>query len=254
MKPVIGIDIGGTKTAGVVWDGKKILNELTIITPKTLLEFERHLLKLVDFLSTGRKIGGVGIGIAGQVDNKKGVVGHSPNMPFIKNLKLANFFRVNGINNVKIDNDASGFTRGEMNLGQGKKFKNFIGLTLGTGVGGGIVINRQLYRGLNNSGAELGHAVIGDEFFEAAFRRLRDKRDYKQAGKLIGKALASYINIFAPEAIIIGGGFGRNEQKKYLPAANIEIKKYLFNKKINTKILISKLNNAGALGAALLVI
>ena len=264
MKNVIGIDIGGTKITGVVFDpsrlarraeadGKKAVNDLTIVTPKNLFEFERSLIKLVDFLSAGVKIAGVGVGIAGLVDCKAGVVKYSPNIKFIRDLNLEKFFKLNGVKKVKVDNDASCFTRAELYLGQGRGLKNFLGLTLGTGIGGGIVINGKLYRGQNNSGAELGHTVIGDEFFETAFQRLRDKKDYKNSGVLIGKTLAGFINIFAPDAIIIGGGYGHNESKKYLPAAKFAVKKFIFNEKANTKVLISQLKNPGALGAALML-
>lgn len=251
-KYVIGIDIGGTKVTGIIWDGKKTLEELTIVTPKNLFEFQRNILKLADFLSAGQKVSAVGIGMAGLVDAKNGTVKHSPNLKFVKNLNLATIFQKRGFRKVKIDNDANCFTRAELMQGQGRKFKNFLGLTLGTGIGGGIVIGGKLYRGRNNYGAELGHIVAGDDFLETAFKRLREKKDFKQAGVLVGKALASFINVFAPEAIIIGGGYGHNESKKYLPAAKSVINKYLFNKSANTKILITNLKNAGSIGAALL--
>ncbi|MCX6702633.1 MAG: ROK family protein [Candidatus Wolfebacteria bacterium] len=252
MKTVIGIDIGGTKITGILFDGKKIKKELTVTTPKNLSEFKRNLIKIADFLSAGAKIYAVGVGMAGAVDTKSGVVRHSPNIKYARDLSLVKFFHLNGFKTVRIDNDANCFTRAELLLGQGKKFQNFLALTLGTGIGGGIVINRRIYRGKNNFGAEFGHIVMGDVFLEKLFQSSRDKGDFRQAGKLIGKGLVSFINIFAPDAIIIGGGFGHNESRKYLPAAKSEIRKYLFNEKAKTVILITKLKNAGALGAALL--
>lgn len=251
-KNIIGIDIGGTKISGVVYNGKKVIDELTIVTPKNLFEFERNLLKLVDFLSAKKKVFGLGIGIAGLVDQKNGHVRYSPNIKFIRNLDLAKMFKINGIKKVKMDNDANCFARAELMLGQGRKFNNFLVLTLGTGIGGGIVINRHLYRGQNNFGGEFGHTVLGDEFFEAAYKRFRDKKDFKRVGRVVGKALASFINIFEPEAVIIGGGFGSDRGKKYLPAARAEIGKFLFDKNAKTRILVSQLKNAGALGAALM--
>ncbi len=253
MKNIIGIDIGGTKITGIVYDGKKIIDELTVVTPKNLFEFERNIIKLADFLSAKRKISGLGAGMAGLVDQKNGMVRHSPNIKFIRDLNLAKLLKLNGIKRVRVDNDANCFARAELMLGQGRKFKNFLALTLGTGIGGGIVINRRLYRGENNFGAELGHIVLGEEFFEAAFKRFRDKKDYKQVGRVVGKALASFINIFAADAVIIGGGFGSDQSKKYLPAAKLEMRQYLFDKNAETEILVSQLKNAGALGAALLI-
>jgi glucokinase len=253
MKKVIGIDIGGTKINGILFNGKKVIKELTIVTPNNLLEFERNLIKLVDFLSADVKIYGVGIGMAGLVDAKNGVVIHSPNIKFVRNLNLVKLFHINGIKIIKIDNDANCFTRAELMLGQGRSLRNFLGLTLGTGIGGGIVINSQLYRGSDNSGAELGHSLMDSEYTEAPFKRYRDSKDFAKSGKLIGRLLASLVNIFAPEGIIIGGGYGHNESPKYLALAKKEMAKHIFNKDHKTKILITKLKNAGALGAALLV-
>jgi glucokinase len=263
MKNIIGIDIGGTKITGIVFDpsrsaragagGKKVVNELTIATPKNLFEFKRNLLKLVDFLSVKQKIYGIGVGMAGLVDSKSGLVSYSPNIKFVRDLNLAKFLKRAGIKSVRIDNDANCFARGELALGQGTEFKNFIAITLGTGIGGAIVIDGRLYRGQNNSGAELGHTVLGGEFFEVIFRRYRDKKDFKNVGVVVGRALASFINIFAPEAIIIGGGFGKNESRKYLPEAKRAMAGFIFNEKANTKILVSQLKNAGSIGAALLI-
>jgi len=250
---VIGIDIGGTKITGVVYSNKKVVRDLTVVMPNNLRDFEKVLLKLVDFLSAGYKISAVGVGMAGLIDGKKGTVVYSPNIKFIKNLNLVKFLRLNGISRVKLDNDANCFTRGVLEAGEGRKLNNFLVLTLGTGIGGGIVINKKIYRGLNDQGGELGHALINHEYFESAYQQLRNRKDFKGAGRVIGRGLASLTNIFAPQAIIIGGGYGHNEAKKYLPSAKSEMKKFLFNKNSKTKVLISNLNNAGALGAALLV-
>lgn len=260
---VIGIDIGGTKICGVVYnpsrfrgaeaDGKKVVDELTIVTPKNLYEFERNLIKLADFLAAKGKVLGVGIGMAGLIDDKRGTAVYSPNIKFIKNLNVVKLFQLNGYKNVKIDNDANCFTRAEMLLGQGKKLQNFLALTLGTGIGGGIVINRKIYRGQNNSGAELGHMVSAGLFLEKSFARARDNRSNKDLGSVLGQAFAGLINIFAPQAIILGGGVATDKSRHFLPLAIKEMKKFQFSRQLKPKILISKLKNAGALGAALLV-
>lgn len=249
---IIGIDIGGTKITGIVWNGKKIVDELTIVTPKNLLLLEKSLLKLVDFLSAGKKINKIGVGMAGLVDPQAGIIKYSPNIKFVKNFNLVRFFQLNGFKQVKINNDANCFARGEMILGQGKKFKNFLVLTLGTGIGGGIVINKQIYRGTNNAGAELGHMVLKNGFWETEFRKARNKKQHKQVGRLLGLALANMNNIFTPDAIIIGGGYGQGHWREYLPQAKQVLNKYLFDKTHKTQLIISKLKNAGALGAALL--
>ena len=253
MSNIIGLDIGGTKISGVVYCGGKIIKELTIVTPKNLTDFKISILKLVDFLSAEIKLSGIGIGMAGQIDKAKGVIVRSPNMGFAKNFNMVKFFNENGYKNVKVDNDANCFTRAELILGQGKALTNFIALTLGTGIGGGIVINKQIYRGLNNSGAELGHIILNGEYLEAGFQKARDKHNDQHLGVLLGQAFAGFINIFEPQAIILGGGVSTDKKRHFIPLIQKEIKKFIFNEKANTKIIVSKLKNAGALGAALLI-
>ena len=89
--------------------------------------------------------------------------------------------------------------------------------------------------------------------YEVLRKQLKDAKDYKKLGQIIGRAFAGLANIFAPEAIILGGGVAQNAGNKFLPAAKKEMKKYLFDENLKTKILVSKLKNAGAIGAALLI-
>lgn len=268
-KNIIGLDIGGTKITGILFDpsrsasaspgaraeadGKKVLKHLTIVTPKNGFEFERNLIKLCDFLSAKEKIRSVGIGIAGLVNPKKGVVKYSANFQFKKNLDLIKLFKANGFKKVAIDNDANCFTRAEMLLGQGRKYKNFLTLTLGTGVGGGIVIDGKIYRGVNNLGAEFGHLVYNGGFLEKHFQKTRVEDDYKEMSVILGRGFAGLVNIFASQAIILGGSVSHNAGPKFVPGAKKEMRKFLFNEKAQVQILVSKLKNAGALGAALLV-
>src|SRR5690242_20222633 len=103
MKFVIGLDIGGTKISGVLFAGAKAVKQLSINTPHDLFNFEKNLLKLVDFLSAGEKVSAIGVGMAGLVDVKKGIVRYSPNIKFVKNLNLLKFFRLNGFKRVRVD-------------------------------------------------------------------------------------------------------------------------------------------------------
>ncbi len=253
MSKVIGIDIGGTKIYGIVFNNGKVVKSKFVPTPNNLESFKEQILEIILDLSNGDKITSVGIGIAGGVDPVSGVITRSPNIPFINNFNTVKFLKSRGFKKVAVDNDANCFTRAELLVGQGKKLSNFLGITLGTGIGGGIVINKNIYRGKDHNGAEFGHMYLEQDFFEKEFQVLRDSKDFVKAGELIGKALASLINVFSPEAIVIGGGYGINETAGYLASAKNEITKYIFNKKNKTKILISKIKNSGAIGAALLV-
>jgi len=143
MKNVIGIDIGGTKIAGIVFNGKKVLRELTIVTPKTLVEFKRNLIKLVDFLSADVKIADVGIGMAGVMDAGKQTARYSPNIKYINNFNFKGLFG----NKIKtaLANDAKCFALAEAKLGQGKNCDSVVGVILGTGVGSGFVLDGKVY-------------------------------------------------------------------------------------------------------------
>jgi len=252
MRNVIGIDVGGTKITGVLFDGKKQLKELTIVTPKNLFEFERNILKLTDFLSANEKISGVGIGMAGLVDPKVGVIKYSANFKFKGHPNIFKLFKDHGYKNVKIDNDANCFTRAEMLLGQGKNCKNFLGVILGTGMGGGMVLDGKLYRGQNNMGGEFGHLVVNGEFLEKPYQKARNANNYKELGIILGWQFAGLVNVFAPQALILGGGVSQNAHAKFIPGVQKEMKKFFVNEKTKVQVLASKLKNPGALGAALL--
>ncbi len=252
-KQIIGIDIGGTKITGIVFNGSVVLDELTIITPKTFFEFERNLFKLVDFLSAKNKIAGIGIGIAGLANPKTGIIRVTHNAKFKASLNLVKLFKNKYGLPVKIDNDAACFTRAEMFVGQGRGLNNFLGITLGTGIGGGIVINKKIYRGSDNSGGEFGQMALDKGLLETRyFQPARQSNNYKALGQILGRTFATLINFFAPDAIILGGGLTKNAGNKFLGSAKKEMKKFLYNEKAVPVILTSKLKNAGAIGAALL--
>ncbi|MEK7162215.1 MAG: ROK family protein [Patescibacteria group bacterium] len=255
MNYVIGLDIGGTKISGVLFDGKKIVKELTIKTPDNLFEFERNLLKLTDFLSVGNKVSSIGVGMAGLVDSKKGVVKHSPNIKFIKNFYLAKLFLLNGFKKVQIENDARCFAHAVNLVGEGKRLKNIVCMTLGTGIGGGFICDGQPYRGANFGAGEVGHMIYnGDNTFEKVFQKAREKQDDKALAKIIGALLTNIYRLVDPELIVLGGGVVLAKQRNFINSAKQICAKNLASYNIKpSNIVVSKLKNTGALGAALLV-
>lgn len=253
MKKIIGIDIGASKITGLIFGGKKLAHSSTVRTPKNLNDFKRSLFQLIGFLlSKGRAVG-IGVGMAGLVDAKKGVVLKSPNLKLVKNLRLAKIIQSEFHLPVKIDNDASCFTRAEFRLGPAKKYKNIVGLTLGTGIGGGLVINRQIYRGSNNFGGEAGWMVLqSNRPFEKLFQKARKAKNYPLVGELTGKALANLVNLLDPDCIVLGGSLAVSAEKQFLPVAVRTMKRYLLNRNSKVKVFVSNLKDATALGAALM--
>ena len=256
MRKVIGLDIGGTKISGVLFDGKKVVKELAIKTPDNLLEFERNLLKLTDFLSVGEKVTGIGVGMAGLIDSKQGIVRHSPNIKFIKNFPLAKLFLMNGFRKVQIENDARCFAQAIHKAGEGKNCQNIVCITLGTGIGGGFICDDALYRGANFGAGEVGHMIYdGVNTFEKVFKTARDKNDNKTLAKIIGALLTNIYRLADPQLIVLGGGVTLGKQRNFLNLARQICTKNLASYKIKpSNIVASKLKNAGAVGAALLVI
>ena len=253
MANVIGLDIGGTKINGIVYDGKTIVRELTVVTPKNLKDFKYSINHLVEFLSYGKNIAALGVGMAGIV-NPKGTVVYNPNMKFLIGHNVGKFFKSLNLKKVAIDNDANCFALAESHKGKGKPFKNFIALTLGTGIGGGLILKKKLYRGETGSAGEAGR-IMSDLKYDSEhyFKLARNKNDFKKVGEVVGILFANIMNILDVEAIVLGGTIATKFYKKFVPVALGVAKKHVANKYAKPKVLISTLKNSGAIGAALLV-
>jgi predicted NBD/HSP70 family sugar kinase len=253
MKKIIGLDIGGTKITGIVWDGREVVKELTIVTPRTLFEFRHNLGKLVNFLRGRDKITQLGIGMAGSIDKKKKTVISSPNIRYIRNFSFVEVFKSHGFKKIYVDNDASCFLKAEIRLGQVKGYKHVVGLIFGTGVGGALYLNGNYYRGAENLGGEVGRIPMSPSSnWEEEYQKYRDRRDFKNLSRLVAKALYVLVKIFNPEAFVLSGSVALKEHAKYLPAAKKQLKALLAEKQNMPEIFISKINNAGAIGAATL--
>ena len=161
MALYIGIDVGGTAIKGVVIDESgKLYGEDSI--PTTTGEgIVDCIVTLVNRLMKDGKnnFKGVGIGCAGVIDSKDGKVVLAKNL-FLENFPLVKLLNEKTNLPVKITNDANAAALGEAKFGAGKNYKNSILVTLGTGVGGGIVIDGKLFEGNKSAGAEIGHMVI----------------------------------------------------------------------------------------------
>lgn len=164
----IGIDLGGTNiAAGLVDENYKIIRKLSVPTEarrsadditKAMADVCQALCKEEGI--TVDDVSSVGIATPGTADTDNGIVIYANNLPF-RNYpiaaKLKEFFPVK---KVAIANDANAAAYGEAVAGAGAGKKNFVMLTLGTGVGGGIIIDGKLYTGFNYAAGELGHMVI----------------------------------------------------------------------------------------------
>ncbi len=159
----IGIDLGGTYIKSAIVDsGGKIIKQFKIesFAEKGPAAVSKQIEKCIQFLSKGFKknILGIGIGAPGIVT--KGVVKFPPNFKGWKEVNLKKEFEKKFKYEVILDNDANCAGLAELKFGHGKKYGNFIFLTLGTGIGGAIVTDGKLYRGEQNGAGEFGMMTI----------------------------------------------------------------------------------------------
>jgi glucokinase len=158
----IGLDVGGTKMEGIVFSKGKIITSLKEPTKKTPKEFIAQIEKVISILLQDRKIKGIGICFPGSVDRNKGKINSMPSLPLIRNFDIVKTLEKKFKIPVIIENDGNCMAWGEYLWGLGKNTKNFVAMTLGTGVGGGFVFDGKLYDGRGNA-AEVGHINLVPE-------------------------------------------------------------------------------------------
>ena len=270
---IIAVDFGGTSIRAALVEERRIIrissrDTLAKEGVKTVL---RQLTDAINEAKNNEKIRGIGVGCPGPLLN--GVIKNPPNLPF-RNFDLRKFLKNKYKVRVEIENDAKCAALAELNFGIKKK--NFIVLTLGTGIGGGIIINGELYKG-EGYGGELGHIIIQDgkdlEYWASGTKIKKDakkifgqgylatelkKMNNKKAEKILedaavnlGKGIGSLVNVFDPEVVVLIGGL-KGGGKKYFERVKKEAKNYSILPK-NIDIRWSKLEHAGVLGASLLL-
>lgn len=168
MDKRIGIDVGGTnvKIALVDKSGKIIYSNSVPTYAKMGYEYTVNNIKqaIKDLMketnTTAKDIDGIGFDFPGQVDYKTGVVKLAPNIPGWVNVPIAQMIEEEFHIPTRIDNDVRCAALGEMKFGAGQGCENFVCITVGTGIGSGLVVNGQLVRGASNAAGEIGHIKL----------------------------------------------------------------------------------------------
>ncbi len=264
---VIALDIGGTYMRCAVVKENKIFRYEKVETPRDEKLFLKKIIELIKKYDSDN-VNGIGVAIAGPVKN--GVVENPPNLP-IKNFDLKKYLFKHFKKRIEVKNDGVCSSLAELKFG-GRK-NNFILLTFGTGIGGGIIINGKEYSGEGAAG-EFGHIYLEGKFFEDSWKNTRKriiknynqlvsfdefiKKNEKESNKIleeasdyIAKGIVSLINSFDPEEVIIRGCITKGGDK-FLSLIKKKIKKYSFFEK-TTQINYSELEHSGVIGAGLLV-
>ncbi|MBM4445782.1 MAG: ROK family protein [Chloroflexi bacterium] len=167
-RPVLTVDLGGTKIiAAVVLPDGKVLSRnycLTMADKGPDIVIDRIMFAVNGAMAQARiktsELIGFGIAAAGILDTKKGIVTTSPNLPHWRNVQLRDILAEKLGIVTYIINDASAAALGEHRFGVGRGFDNLIYLTVSTGIGGGIIIDGELYSGADGCAGELGHMTI----------------------------------------------------------------------------------------------
>lgn len=164
---VIGVDLGGTSIKGALVNSqgtiisKEETPTLADAGPEAVADRIAGVITKLEnhALSLGRSVAGVGIGIPGQPDQKKGEVVFAPNLDW-RHVPLIDYLRRKTSLPIILENDANAAALGELWCGAGRGAENMVMITIGTGIGAGLIINGSLFHGPNYTAGELGHTVI----------------------------------------------------------------------------------------------
>ncbi len=289
INQVVGIDLGGTaiKLGRFLRDGT-CLETIAVATPQPAKPeiVVNAIAQGVKQLNINYTCGAIGLGLPGPTDYGRRIAKKSINLPGWDDVPVADWLEAHTGLPTLLENDANCAAIGEAWLGAGQEFQDFILLTLGTGVGGGIFLDGKLFTGRYGAAGELGLITLNPNGYPCrsgnqgsleqyasidAIRRSTGKEPaemgrlaqagdtaalefWQDYGKLLGAGLASLIYVLTPEAVIIGGGISASSEF-FLPSALAEInQRVVSTSRQGLQLLTAKLGNqAGMLGAAKLV-
>lgn len=301
-KYVLGVDVGGTNIKiGLVSPKLKVVDRTGFATKsfasdkkKLIREIAGHIETLVDKNGLTKKdIKGIGIGLPGLVDTPGGVVRFLPNIPGWRNVPLKAQLEKRLNISVFLENDVNLITLGEWRYGAGRDAKNMICMTLGTGVGSGLILDGHLYRGPGFAAGELGHmplneqgpscgcggygcleTYVGNKRLAARAEKMTGRKNvtleemnklakqgnkkavkfWEEAATHIGNNLVGVVNLLNPQRIVIGGGVSNNHQFLFKTINAVIRKRAMPTQAAMVKIIRAQLgNDAGILGAQVLV-
>jgi glucokinase len=285
---IVAADIGGTNTKICICDEQGNTDQFKEYETESHLGGPHVIHRLLERIAEYDAFDAIAISTAGQVNSEEGfIVFANENIPNYTGMNIRDIIANKFNKPVKVENDVNAAALGEAYFGSAQSFNDFLCLTFGTGIGGAIVINRQIYKGANGVAAEFGHIFTHPlsetrgggrkPFYETYASTTALVKMAKQVnpectnGKVIfekiskgdeelkqivdswadevSAGLASIIHIFNPSAIIVGGGV--MEQDDLVQLIEARTKSLIMESFSNVKILKASLGNkAGVLGAA----
>jgi predicted NBD/HSP70 family sugar kinase len=196
-EPIIGIDIGGTKMRGVLWNGS-VIKSSESPTPDNKEDFLKAIREMAGALTGNQKIGRIGIGIAGNVSGTKFLGG--PNLSHTENLDLADLLPEFQI---RLDNDARCFARAEFLIGAGRGANRMLAFTIGTGIGRAYGENGKIKTLARFEPAES---------WEPEYQKIQKEGTDDEIAEFLGSSLSPIVKEFTPDIIVMGGGNMKREQ------------------------------------------
>lgn len=299
-KFIIAIDLGGTNLKIALLDLKYKIRHKSILGTKAFSNKDGLISAVVSSVSSiiqsnnlsKTNILAVALGLPGPIDADKGLVHFFPNIPGWKEVKLKEILEKKIGLPVSIDNDANLMALAEYKIGAAKGFSNAVCITLGTGVGGGIVIGGRLYHGSSFAAGEIGHipvnvngprcncggsacleAYVGNNAIARYARSVLGRpvsleelsslakngnkkaiAVWKSTGTYLGVALAGVINLLNPDIVVIGGGVSAAGDVLFRQIRRTVDVRAMSVQARKVKICRARLgSDAGLIGAALLV-
>ena len=269
----IGVDLGGTNMRAGRIEGGKLVAQSSAPTPKNARNCEETLEALVAVIRKvwNEDVAAIGIGVPSVVDRKKGIVYNVMNIPHWEEVPLKDILEVRFSVPVYVDNDANCFALGERIFGVGQEYENFVGLTLGTGLGGGIIQEGKLLSDANCGSGEFGMlpyqgqvleyycsgsyfmnvwGVDGKDMYERAMCQDKQALEaYRQLGVHVAAAIKMVVLTIDPAMIVFGGSVAAAhclfEESMYE-----DLKDFAYPNSIkNLRICFSTLDNPGLFGA-----
>ncbi len=276
-KKILGVDIGATKIQlGIVQDSR-VMQEIKFptLSGSSKEDIIHNLINGIESLGKN-DFQGIGIGVPGLVDEKQGIVYDLLNISSWKKVHLKKHLEDHFKIPVKITNDANIFALGQKIFGEGRNFRNMVGITMGTGFGTGIIADDKLYSGTLSSAGELGSIPYLDKTIEdycsgKFFRNqhnLKGGEVYNRAqkgdahaleileefGHHLGNAIKLILFILSPEAIFLGGSVSRSFNY-FENTLRTSLDDFPFKKVLDQLVIqASDMENISILGAAALII
>jgi glucokinase len=274
-KNIIGIDMGGTNVRAGIVNENKLNSTISkrINAQVSAREVLEQIFSITDEL-INNDVASIGIGVPGLVNTEEKMVYDVVYIPAWKKIPLQKWMEERYNIPVYVENDANCFALGEYYFGKGKGYNSMIGLTIGTGLGSGIIINGKLYAGKNGGAGEFGMVDYLDQtceyyasgqFFENVYELNGEEvfknanegntaalKMYEEMGAHLGNAIKTMLYALDVELLVIGGSV-RFAFPYFSKTMWQQIKTFGFQKAVeHLKIEVSELENSGILGAAAL--